>query len=75
MPDPVHTIEKTLVRGSGRAVLRARCSCGGFSDEAPRLSAPARRRQERLIREHLTSIEGPAEADAMLARLAIESVL
>lgn len=72
MPDPVHIIEKAIVRGSGRPVLRASCSCGDFTIDAPRLSAPLRRKQDRLIREHLVTIEGPVEAAAMLMRLAIE---
>lgn len=69
---PLHIIEKALVRGSGRPVLRARCSCGQFSVDAERLSVPARRRQDRLIREHLASVEGPLEAAAMMLRMAIE---
>ena len=72
-----HTITKSIVRGKGPAVLRARCSCDGFEAHAARLSAAARRKQDRLIREHLSSAVdgGPAAAAALLVRSAIESPL
>jgi len=69
-----HTITKAIVRGKGPAVLRARCSCAGFEADAVRLSAPARRRQDRLISEHLSSVSG-THAAALLANSAIEAPL
>jgi len=54
--------------------LRARCSCAGFEADAVRLSAPARRRQDRLISEHLSSVSG-THAAALLANSAIEAPL
>ncbi|EKS26712.1 hypothetical protein [Afipia felis] len=48
-----HTITKTIVSGNGRSVLRARCSCGGFTVDAPRLSTAGRRGQDQKIAAHL----------------------
>lgn len=47
-----HVITKFHVRGVTN-VLRARCSCGHFQADAARLSTPGRRKQQRLINEHL----------------------
>lgn len=71
-----HTITRSIVRTtSGVSSLSAACSCGGFSHDTPRFSAPGRRKQERLMREHLQSVgaAGPVEAAAMLACLPDEA--
>lgn len=57
-----HTITRSIVSGNGRSVLRARCSCGGFTADAPRLSTAARRGQARRIAAHLAEHAQPEDA-------------
>jgi hypothetical protein len=71
-----HVITKAIVRGAGGAsVLRATCSCGGVTIDAARLSTAARRRQDRLIGEHMASVQGAVAAAALIASAAIEAPL
>lgn len=62
--ETAHTITRTIVRTAGIAALRASCACGDLRHDTPRFSAPGRRKQERLIREHLADAVA-AEALAM----------
>jgi hypothetical protein len=77
-----HTVTKSIVRGAGgSSVFRAACSCGDFKVDAARLSTPARRRQDRMVLEHLTSAagdndaRGALEVAALLVNGAIEAPL
>ena len=70
----MHEITKTIVRGPAGSVLRATCSCNGLLVDAARLSTASRRRQERMIREHLASATAnPAAVGTLLAASAIEA--
>lgn len=71
-----HVITKAIVRGAGGAsVLRATCSCGGLLVDAARLSTAARRRQDRMVGEHLACTAGAVAAAKLVAASAIEAPL
>lgn len=71
----MHTITKSIVRIDQVSLLRARCSCLGFTSDVPRLSTAGRRKQDRLISEHLTSTTGVADTAALLGAVSIEAML
>lgn len=71
----MHVITRSKVQGARVSTLRARCSCNEFQHDVPRLSTPGRRKLDRLVREHLTSVVGAASAADMLTAVAIEGSL
>lgn len=62
----IHTITRRIVSGNGASVFRCQCSCGLTAD-APRLSTAARRRQDRVIAEHLAAVGQPEAEQGAVA--------